>query len=146
MFCHWSFCDGSCPETDFRINLKNWHWCYIKFGFVTVIVDSWEEVSFSCGPCSAICCSPAPPCTMTDVSGLGRAKVVVVSFWVEVYVEEEEVGHSHKVKMGEVLMGTKFQTNVIDWVKSWWVGDTGWTLSSFRKWCLDSGKERKRGV
>ena len=51
---------------------------------------------------------------MTDVSGLGRAKVVVVSFWVEVYVEEEEVGHSHQVKMGEVLMGTKFQTNVID--------------------------------
>ena len=47
---------------------------------------------------------------MTDVSGLGRAKVVVVSFWVE----EEEVGQSHKVKMGEVLMGTKFQTNVID--------------------------------
>ena len=51
---------------------------------------------------------------MTDVSGLGRAKVVVVSFWVEVEVEEEEVGQSHKVKMGEVLMGTKFQTNVID--------------------------------
>ena len=58
---------------------------------------------------------------MTDVSGLGRAKAVVVSFWVEVEVEEEEVGHSHKVKMGEDLMGTKFQTNVIDWVKSWWV-------------------------
>ena len=51
---------------------------------------------------------------MTDVSGLGRAKVVVVSFWVEVEVEEEEVGQSHQVKMGEVLMGTKFQTNVID--------------------------------
>ena len=62
---------------------------------------------------------------MTDVSGLGRAKVVDVSFWVEVEVEEEEVGQSHKVKMGEVLVGTKIQTNVIDWYKSWWVGDTG---------------------
>ena len=51
---------------------------------------------------------------MTDVSRLGRAKVVDVTFWVEAEVEEEEVGHSHKVKMGEVLMGTKFQTNVID--------------------------------
>ena len=52
--------------------------------------------------------------SVTDVFGQGRAKVVDVSFWVEVEVEEEEVGHSHKVKMGEVLMGTKFQTNVID--------------------------------
>ena len=40
--------------------------------------------------------------------------VVIVIVDVEVEVEEEEVGHSQKVKMGEVLMGTKFQTNVID--------------------------------